>query len=89
MTMGDHTTCQKRTTPQHTNEVTILKVEAVQLVARRLRIHGVFIDDKSCSLGVAGDALANLPDGASVDVWRCGIISHVARSGWRPPTTKL
>jgi hypothetical protein len=45
---------------RHTNKVTALEVEAVQLVASLLCIHDVFIDDEGSSLGVAGNALADL-----------------------------
>jgi hypothetical protein len=45
---------------QRTDEVSVLKVEAVELVASRLRIHYVFIDNECCALGVVGDALADL-----------------------------
>jgi hypothetical protein len=43
-----------------TNEVSVLEVEAVELVASRLCVHYVFIDDEGGALGVVGDALANL-----------------------------
>lgn len=44
----------------HTDEIPVLKVEAVELVASRLCVHYVFIDDEGGALGVVGDALANL-----------------------------
>lgn len=50
---------------RHTDEVATLEVEAVQLVARLLRIHDVFIDDEGGALGVAGNALADLTVEAS------------------------
>ena len=43
-----------------TNKITVLKVETVQFVTGLLRIHDIFVDDKSCALGVVGDALADL-----------------------------
>jgi hypothetical protein len=45
---------------RHTDEVSILEVEAVELVASRLGIHYIFIDNECSALGVVGDALANL-----------------------------
>ena len=44
----------------HTDKVAALEVEAVQLVARLLRIHDVFIDNESSALCVACNALADL-----------------------------
>lgn len=44
----------------HTNEVAILEVETVQLIARRLCIHNIFVNHERGALGVVGDALANL-----------------------------
>lgn len=46
-----------------TDKVTALEVEAVQLVARLLRIHDVFIDNESSALCVACNALADLAAG--------------------------
>lgn len=46
-----------------TDKVTALEVEAVQLVARLLRIHDVFIDDEGSSLCVGRNALADLAAG--------------------------
>lgn len=43
-----------------TDEIPVLEVEAVELVAGRLCVHYVFIDDEGSALGVVGDALANL-----------------------------
>jgi hypothetical protein len=37
-----------------------LEVEAIQLVARLLRIHHVLIDNEGRALGVVGDSLADL-----------------------------
>lgn len=47
-------------TSSRTNEIAVLKVETVQFVAGLLRIHDIFVDHKSCTLGVAGNALSNL-----------------------------
>jgi hypothetical protein len=50
-----------KTTPKRrTNEVSILEVEAVQLVASLLRVGYVFIDNEGGALGVVGDTLSNL-----------------------------
>jgi hypothetical protein len=43
-----------------TNEIPILEVEAVQLVASHLGIHYVFIDNECCAFRVVGDSLADL-----------------------------
>ena len=43
-----------------TDEIPVLEVETVKLVASRLCVHYVFIDDEGCALGVVGDALADL-----------------------------
>lgn len=43
-----------------TDKVAILKVEPIQLIARGLRIHNIFVDDKCGALGVVCDALADL-----------------------------
>ena len=45
-----------------TNEVAVLKVEPVQLVARLLRIHYVLIDHERCAFGIRRDALPNLAE---------------------------
>jgi hypothetical protein len=42
------------------DEVAVLEVEAVELVAGRLGIHYIFIDDEGSALGVVGNALADL-----------------------------
>ena len=42
------------------DEVAVLEVEAVQLVAGALRVHDIFVDDEGGALGVACDALADL-----------------------------
>ena len=44
----------------HTDEVSVLEVEAVELVAGLLGIHYVFIDDEGGALGVCGNALTHL-----------------------------
>ena len=51
-----------------TDEVSVLEVEAVQLVASRLGVHHVFIDNECSALGVVGNALADLAGNRSV--WR-------------------
>jgi hypothetical protein len=43
-----------------TDKISILEVEAVQLVARLLCIHHVFIDNECRALGIVGDSLADL-----------------------------
>ena len=43
-----------------TNEITILEVKAVQLVASLLSIHHVLVDYESRALGVVCDSLADL-----------------------------
>jgi hypothetical protein len=43
-----------------TNEISVLEVEAVELVASRLCVHYIFIDDEGGALGVVGNTLANL-----------------------------
>ena len=45
---------------ERTNEIAILKVEAVELVASLLRVHHIFIDYERSALGVAGNALTDL-----------------------------
>lgn len=52
-----------RDAQSRTNEITVLKVETVQFVTGLLRIHDIFIDYKSGTLGVVGNALANLAVG--------------------------
>lgn len=46
-----------------TDKVTVLEVEAVQLVAGLFCVHDVFIDNKGSALGVVGDALSHLAVG--------------------------
>jgi hypothetical protein len=43
-----------------TNEISILEVESVQLIASLLGIHHVFINDEGRSLCIVGDSLADL-----------------------------
>lgn len=52
-----------RDAQSRTNEITVLKVETVQFVTGLLRIHDIFIDYKSGTLGVVGNALTNLAVG--------------------------
>jgi len=47
---------------QRTNEISVLEVEAVELVASRLGVHYVFIDDECGALGVIRDALTYLAE---------------------------
>ena len=49
----------------HTNEIAALEIETIQFVARLLRIHDIFEDDKRRSLGVVGNALADLAAASS------------------------
>ncbi len=46
--------------PQLTNEISILKVESVELITSLFGVHHVFIHHKGGSLGVIGNALAYL-----------------------------
>ena len=59
-----------------TDKVTTLEVEAVQLVAGLLCVHHVVIDNKGSSLGVGGNALADLAVGTLV--WRSRVEVEVA-----------
>lgn len=43
-----------------TDEISILEVEAVQLVTSLLSIHDIFIDNKSSAFGISCNPLANL-----------------------------
>lgn len=63
-----------------TDKVTALEVEAVQLVARLLRIHDVFIDNESSALCVGCNALADLA---------AGDISILKPTADRRPRTEL
>lgn len=49
-----------------TDEVSVLEVEAVELVAGRFCVHYVFINDKGGALAVVGDTLADLAAERSV-----------------------
>lgn len=49
-----------------TDKIAILKVEPVQFIARGLRIHNIFVDDKGCAFSVIGDALTDLTKRVSV-----------------------
>jgi hypothetical protein len=42
------------------DEVAVLEVEAVQLVACALGVHDIFVDDEGSAFGVGCDALADL-----------------------------
>ena len=54
-----------------TNEIAILEVEAVQLIASLLGIHHVLVDDIGGSFGLVGDALADLTSfGVSIPAQR-------------------
>ena len=53
-------------TRTRTDEVSVLKVEAVQLVAGRLRIHDILVDNEGGALCVVGNALADLATMISV-----------------------
>jgi hypothetical protein len=44
----------------HTDEISVLEIEAVQLIASRLGIHYIFIDNECCAFGVVGDTLTDL-----------------------------
>lgn len=63
-----------------TNEVAILEVETIQLIARCLCIHDIFINHKRGAFGVVGDTLADLAvtrvslgeRGGSRDTYRIG-----------------
>jgi len=46
--------------PRLTNEIAILEVETIQLIARLLGIHHVLVDDIGGSFGLIGNALADL-----------------------------
>ena len=42
------------------DEIAILKIETVQFVASAFRIHDIFVDDESGTLGIGSDALTDL-----------------------------
>jgi hypothetical protein len=44
----------------HTDQVSVLEVETIELIACLFGVVDVLVDDKSSSFGVVGDALANL-----------------------------
>lgn len=46
---------------QLTDKVSVLKVEAVQLIACLLGIHDVLVHNEGSALSIVGDTLANLP----------------------------
>lgn len=78
----------------HTDEIAVLKVEAVQLVASLLGIQYVFIDDEGGALGVGRDALSDLATrqsqhGSSIEaVYRDGYHTEwvrICRRGQRVP----
>ena len=58
MSVGN--SCLPEVGGRYTNEIAVLEVESVQLIARLLRIHHVLIDNECCALGVVGNSLANL-----------------------------
>lgn len=45
---------------RHTDEISILEVESVELIAGLLSIHHIFVYDESRAFCVIGDALADL-----------------------------
>lgn len=45
-----------------THEISILKVESIELIARLLCICNIFVNNKHRTFGVVGCALADLPD---------------------------
>lgn len=66
----------------HTDEVAVLEVEAVELVAGLLGVHHVLIDDECSALGVVRNALADLATSqmsASVKLWSAGDSCDVGR----------
>ena len=50
----------ERYVSSRTDEISVLEVEAVELVASRLGVHHVFIDNEGGALGVVGDTLTDL-----------------------------
>ena len=44
----------------HTDQVSVLKIEAVELIACLFGVVDVFVDNKCSALGVIGNALADL-----------------------------
>lgn len=49
-----------------TDEVAILEVETIQLVAGGFGVHDILVDDERGALCVVGDALADLARGVSM-----------------------
>ena len=45
----------------HTDQVSVLEVESIELIACLLGVVHVFVYHKSCALRVVGNTLANLP----------------------------
>ena len=45
---------------EHTDEISILEVEAVEFVASLLGVHHVFINNECGAFGIVGNSLANL-----------------------------
>lgn len=64
-----------------TDEVAVLEVEAVQLVASRLGVHHVLIDNECGALCVVGDALADLAGAISVQSKRWKAWKATYRTG--------
>lgn len=54
---------------QRTDEITVLEVEAIELVAGLLRIHYVFIYNERGAFGVASNALADLAGESQHTIW--------------------
>lgn len=48
------------------DEIAILEVEAIQLIAGGFGVHDIFVDDEGGALCVVRDALADLPSGVLV-----------------------
>ena len=66
---------------RRTNEISILEVEAVQLIASLFGVHHVLIDNERCSLCVIGDSLANL----SVELVSIILADVLEDVGWIVP----
>lgn len=60
----------------HTNQVSTLEVEAVQLVAGLFRIHDILIDNESSAFGVGGNALTDL-SAECVSQWPMDVIASM------------
>lgn len=63
------------------DEVAVLEVEPVQLVAGGFRVHDIFVDDEGRAFGVAGDALADLTAGLLVVLSHRGRVADANRIG--------